>query len=781
MRKQRRTILRRVVYGLILMAAVSVLVMELPRTSYTQTGENGPRMAALNPAFVDYMNARARGLVVTRTAQGRGLGLIPSPHNIPAEATRPLVQAGAMAALPASYDLRNLSKLTPVKDQGNCGTCWAFATYGSLESYFEPGETLDFSENDLACNHGFDWDKCNDGGNIDVATAYLARWAGPVNEADYPYDPGSTCSGASGLTVRKHVQNVVYLPSRASATDNSDIKQAVMDYGAVYVSFYWASGYYNSSKKSYYDYATAPYNNHAVCIVGWDDNYSRYNFSRVPTANGAFIVRNSWGADWGESGYFYISYYDKNLGYSDYGYDAAAVTAEPVANHSTIYQYDPLGWVRSWGSGTSTTYWGANIFTAANTAPLTAVGFYASSASTSYRVIIRTGVIAGSPLTGTLRCDFTGSTTYAGYYTIDLPTSVPLASGQRFSVVVKFTTPGWNYPVPVESASSGYSSQATANPGQSFLSNNGTTWTDSTNSDSTMNVCIKAYAGETTSPTPISVISPSAGESWIQGANQTIAWDTTGLSSPSVSIRLMEGTSLVSTIAASTANDGSYPWTVPGSMSKASDYYLRIATTDGAAQGDSGLFTISGPYISVSSPAPGDVWYKGETKAVAWTEVGASSTAVKIQLYHGTTLTKTLASAASNSGSYNWTVPKGLALRTDYYLKLTTTDGKATGKSGVFSVKAPTITITSPLKGSVWTRGTTLPIAWTKAGPQNALVKIVVRRNGIVKATIAPSTDNDGAFDWVILTGLPAGIGYDIRITTVDGVVKAVSGKFKLN
>ena len=786
MNKQKTLILRRLVYGIILIAAVALVVVDLPRNSYTQTQSSDvPQRAPLNPAFVDYMNARARGEAVPRTADGHRLGIVPSPHEAPAEVLRPRLAEGVLASLPMSYDLRTLNKLTPVRNQGDCGSCWAFATYGSLESFYKPGQAYDFSENDMICNHGWDYSPCL-GGNMDMAAAYLARWSGPIDEAAYPYDPKAACK-APGSTVQKHVQNIIYYPKRVSASDDAAIKQAVMDYGAVYVTMDWCDDAYRltSTTASYYnDGSYYVRGGHAVCIVGWDDGYPRTNFNKQPPTPGAFIVRNSWGAGWGKSGYFYVSYGDATFGRRNGDTDAASVRADAATNHTTIYQYDELGWVGNEGFGT-TTAWGANIFTADNADPLTAVGFYASAAGTSYQIFVYTGVQpGGNPELGTQQCSLSGSTTYAGYYTVDLPASVPLTTGQRFSVVIKFITPGSYFPVPVEYRLSGWTNNATAKPGQSYISSAGNDWYDTTSwaqGDPTENVCIKAFAGESQPSTPISVTSPAAGASWWRGAKQTIAWDTTGLTSPTVSILLMQGGNLISTISASTSNSGTFDWTIPSGVAGGSDHFVRVTTADGEAQGDSGLFTILAPSIAVGSPAAGNIWYKGETKAVTWTEIGATSSYVRIQLCHGTILTNTLATAAPNTGTFNWAIAKGLTARTDYYLKLTTTDGKAAGNSGVFTLKAPTITVTTPLKGSVWTRGTSLPIAWTQAGPQNALVKIVLRRSGTVKLTIATSTDNDGALDWTIPATLAAGTGYDIKITTVDGIVKAISGKFSLN
>jgi C1A family cysteine protease len=482
--------------------------------------ERFPVLSPLNPAFSEQSRSLAQSLPQNLkdkkvrqqlTTEGQRLGWRPSPLDLSHLKEQAKEQAGEQVlfqnrqplGLPVSYDLRSTGKLTPVKNQGSCGSCWSFATYGSLESNLLPTETQDLSENHLKNTHGFDWDYC-DGGNAYISAAYLARWSGPVDEADDPYNPSSGGSPA-GLSPTKHIQEILIIPDRSSSSDNAKIKQAVMSYGAVYTSMYWGS-YYNSETYAYY-FDGWSYSNHAVAIVGWDDDYSKTNFASTPAGNGAFIVRNSWGTAWGEDGYFYISYYDSNIGTENFVFRGA----ESTTNYSRIYQYDPLGWVTSLGYG-SATAWFANIFTAAADEQLSAVGFYTASANSSFELYVYKNATPG-PTSGSLAGTVSGTIASAGYHTVSLGSLIFLPSGQDFSIVVKLTTPGYNYPIPIEYPMGNYSSLATANSGESYVSSDGTEWSDLTLSFSDSNVCLKAFTttlSETVS-TPIYLSGPASG------------------------------------------------------------------------------------------------------------------------------------------------------------------------------------------------------------------------------------------------------------------------------
>ncbi len=444
-----------------------------------------------SPAFLEYQQRVQMGVPPVS-------GIIPSPIDRSDTIGMPLKGMRLLDALPASYDLRNFGRVSSVKDQLTCGACWAFATMGALEASLLPGEHADFSENHLLNTSGFVPGRC-EGGNEDMAAAYLMRWSGPVAEADDPFTATSFISPLN-LAPRKHQQTMLELPGRAGYTSNDAIKQAVMQLGPIWTYIHWLDSAYNHAKAAYY-YSGASYHNHSVLIVGWDDNYSRTNFVSAPPGDGAFLIKNSWGTSRDHEGYFYVSYYDvwagRNLFYFPPG--------EPVTNYGSIYQHDPLGQTMTAGLG-SESAWFANLFTADRDDELAAVGFYTTAPSSSYRVRVRKGV-AGVPASGALAADVTGTLAYGGYETIRIA-AVPIAKGERFSVEVFVHSPGTRWPMSIEAPVAGYAAPTSA-VGQSFYSTDGAIWRDLTTKYPNANVCVKAY---TRAPDVTSLaVAPAAG------------------------------------------------------------------------------------------------------------------------------------------------------------------------------------------------------------------------------------------------------------------------------
>ncbi len=426
-------------------------------------------------------------------------GWIPSPADNPHLKADQEVRA---QALEPQYDLRDYGRVTPVKDQGRYGTCWAFATYASLESTGLPEfGARDYSEKNMADLSGFDM-SINSGGQRRMSTAYLARWGGPIFEADDPYPgPGQDWTPSpAGLPVEAHCQDVLFLP-----LDLASIKQAVKEEGAVFTGFHvnWTCFLEDPSCTSYY-YNASPdllvNGGHAVAIVGWDDTFDRLKFNATPPGDGAFLCKNSWGTGWGDDGYFYLSYYDDSFT-SDVA-TPTVFTAGPVTNYDTVYQYDPLGRCNWIGFG-SETAWFANVFTAAADENLRAVSFYVPESSSTYEFCVYLSPAGGPVSAAGPVTTQSGTFDDAGYRTVVLQDAVPLQQGETFSVVVTLTAPGSTLPVGVELPTTGYSSEASANPGESYVSSNGEAWYDLTALDGydEANVCLKAFTTLPVAPT----------------------------------------------------------------------------------------------------------------------------------------------------------------------------------------------------------------------------------------------------------------------------------------
>lgn len=401
--------------------------------------------------------------------------------------------------LPPYYDLRDYNWVTPVKNQGSSGSCWTFASTAALESFLlkTEGVEYDFSENNMKnimgsySENGTDFGP-NDGGNEVMIMAYYLRWDGAVNETDDPYNASSIRSPYN-LPLAKIVSDIVWIPKRANATDNDQIKWALMTYGALYTGIYWSSSY--EKGETYYYTGTQAYGNHAITIVGWDDTYSASNFRFKPAGDGAFIIKNSWGTidsygnPVGKDGYYYVSYYDSvfaGRGLNEYFSAMAISNVENTSAYKSNYYYDVYGNTFDAIGYKNSTAWFANEFVSKSNNPLKAVGFY-TYGSSNYEAFIY--------VNNSLTYKQSGILTGAGFHTVKLNKFVNLYTGDKFRVAIKLTTPNCNYPIAIETYHSGFTSGAKASANQSFVSSNGVAWEDLTKISgySRANVCLKAY------------------------------------------------------------------------------------------------------------------------------------------------------------------------------------------------------------------------------------------------------------------------------------------------
>ena len=246
----------------------------------------------------------------------KGLGLRRPVALNPAKAYR----RQTAAILPAHFDWRNVdgkNYVTPVRDQGTCGSCWAFASTATLESRTlidldTPGVDLDLSEQALLSCDGEG--NCVDGGMLDDAANYVKGSGIPLEDC-YPYRAddspcGNICPGSQSLNQAYTIRDWIYFGGGETPPDLTVIKSLLVTTGPMAVEFevYEDFYYYESGVYSHTDGEDK--GAHAVLLVGYDDR------------DQCFIVKNSWGTGWGEEGYFRVDYSmvaDEKIRFANYG------------------------------------------------------------------------------------------------------------------------------------------------------------------------------------------------------------------------------------------------------------------------------------------------------------------------------------------------------------------------------------------------------------------------------------------------------------------------------
>ena len=418
------------------------------------------------------------------------------------------------SAIPNRYDLREHINVE-VKNQMNTGACWAFSANTTLETNLElHNKTYNFSERhidyDTAKNYldGNNEDALNRnigaGGYFSTAFTYYSRGSGPILEDDMPFINNEYSIRTSDLPRNiavKKVDNMVYFPSIFKRKDENgkiicedgdgkeysnseineirnDVKKHIMDYGGITINILSPNSYYDGYTHCAYMNENETYSNHSVTIIGWDDNFSKDNFINKPSIDGAYIVLNSWGDEWGDNGVYYISYEDFLVESAMRG-----VTSVSDIEYDNLYQHDVS---EMWNYIKSK--YAANVFSAKENGKLTQVmigslsdqtcNIYISVEENEFNMNSRIKVANDVSLK-------------PGYNTINLAADINVTNGKKFAVIVELTNDNFEG-IGIED-STAYFGNVVSNTNESFISSNGSEWNDIYDTSNMMNFSIKAY------------------------------------------------------------------------------------------------------------------------------------------------------------------------------------------------------------------------------------------------------------------------------------------------
>lgn len=276
-------------------------------------------------------------------AEGAGEGFV--ADSISNMRKNGIITSEKVASYGTKYDPRTLGLVTSVKNQGQWGLCWAFSANSTAESQLilkgYADSSIDLSEMYLAyAAYMTDWknknysftQSCNAGGSNNTSQLYFNIGYGPVLESRAPWQEPTDDYTLPDSVLNSADYECGYLYSSTITSAKEDIenlKYMIKNYGAAELGMYFYSGSTTHGFKTagsktadanYYWPGTGfGQQNHAVSVIGWDDDYPASSFLTTAPGNGAWLVKNSYGSGNTAvgSGYFWISYYDDTID-SDY-------------------------------------------------------------------------------------------------------------------------------------------------------------------------------------------------------------------------------------------------------------------------------------------------------------------------------------------------------------------------------------------------------------------------------------------------------------------------------
>ncbi|HET7694114.1 MAG TPA: C1 family peptidase [Vicinamibacterales bacterium] len=222
----------------------------------------------------------------------------------------PEVQQACVATLPA-FDWRSSNKVTPVRNQRSCGSCWAFTALGAYEGShaIRNGVLIDGSEQSaLSCSGG---GSCGGGWWGPVFDWMMA--SGAATEASYPYSATDTACRTNVQTPHR-ASAWGYVSTNGGIPSAADMKKALCQHGPLAVGVYATPAFQAYVNGVFNERETTQQINHGVTLIGWDD------------ARRAWLIKNSWDVTWGMAGYMWIAYDSNSIGMGAAWVDARSVS-----------------------------------------------------------------------------------------------------------------------------------------------------------------------------------------------------------------------------------------------------------------------------------------------------------------------------------------------------------------------------------------------------------------------------------------------------------------------
>lgn len=392
--------------------------------------------------------------------------LPPRMYEVPktnTESTRLL--RNAAYTLESRYSLKDIiPNSVIVRDQKTRDICWIFASLSSLETNIalnskDKSKKYDFSERhmDYALSNiyatGFNR-KQGTGAVIDSnkALTYLTNGTGAVEESEMPFEDNSNNIDISEIKNKKiasQVFDTIEFPSYEVTEDTTkikrEIKEHIKNYGAVDASIHGAQPYtewYNDSTGAIYcDDEEKCKINHAISIIGWDDDYPITNFNKNhrPKNPGAWIIKNSWGINIGDNGFMYVSYEDINI----YRNMSGIIKSSDNINYENIYQYDELGFDKM-VSEEGPIYIGESFTKKTHSVEyLKQVGLYVPQAYICKVYVNPNGTSIEKDSLQEVALK-SGETLGVGYHTLEFLKPVKI-TGDDFTVVIKIESPNEDF------------------------------------------------------------------------------------------------------------------------------------------------------------------------------------------------------------------------------------------------------------------------------------------------------------------------------------------------